>query len=158
MGRFWKELFGDREERSGAKVERLKARANARSLLGKKPIVGVGSSLDVSVPAGQRECALPAGQIQAVVGESHYQPALRAATGGRKAGSWDDHIAVKAQLVPEPKNKFDRNAVAVHVGGRTVGYLPVEVAVEYQPVLLGLRRRGLLGTCTGAIVGGGSKF
>ena len=158
MGRFWKELFGDREERSGAKAERLEARAKAMALLKQKPVVGTGASPAVSVPGGQHDCALPAGQSQAVVGESHYQPALRAATGGRKAGSWDDHITVKAQLVPEPKNKYDRNAVAVLVGGRTVGYLPAEVAAEYQPVLLGLLSRGLLGTCTGAIVGGGSKF
>lgn len=157
MGRFWKELFGDRKERSGAKAERLEARANARANVRRKPIVGAGTSLDASVPASQLECALPVGQSQAVVGESHYQPALRAATGGRKAASWDDHIAVKAQLVPEPKNKFDRNAVAVRVGGRTVGHLPAEVAVEYQPVLLGLLRRGVLGTCKGAIVGGGTK-
>lgn len=157
MGRFWKELFGDRGERSGAKAERLKTRANAMALLRQKPIAEAGVSPALSAPAGQGECVLPAGQSQAVVGESHYQPALRAATGGRKAGSWDDHIVVKAQLIPEPKNKYDRNAVAVRVGGRTVGYLPAEVAVDYQPVLLGLLRRGLIGTCEGAIVGGGSK-
>lgn len=113
MGRFWKELFGDREERSGAKAERLEARSNAMAHLRQKPIAGTGDSRAVSIPGGQREYALPAGQSQAVVGESHYQPALRAATGGRKAESWDDHITVKAQVVPEPNNKYDRNAVAV---------------------------------------------
>jgi len=157
MGRFWKELFGDREERSGAKAERLEARANAMALLRQKPIAGTGVSPAVSAPAGQGECVLPAGQSQAVVGESHYQPALRAAAGGRKAQDWDDHITVEAQLVPEPNNKFDRNAVAVLVNGRKVGYLPAEIAGDYQPVLVGLLRRGLFGTCKGAIVGGGSR-
>jgi HIRAN domain len=74
-----------------------------------------------------------------------------------KAQSWDDHITVEAQLIPEPNNEFDRNAVAVLVNGRKVGYLPAEIAGDYQPVLLGLLRRGLFGTCKGAIVGGGSR-
>jgi hypothetical protein len=60
MGRFWKELFGDREERSGAKAERLETRANAMALLRQKPIAGTGVSPAVSAPAGKGECVLPA--------------------------------------------------------------------------------------------------
>lgn len=88
-----------------------------------------------------------------VVGESHYQPALKKAAGGRTVpeGKFDQAISVQATLVPEPSNKYDRNAVKVEVGGRTVGYLPRELASEYQPALRGL---GAVGWCEGRIMGG----
>jgi hypothetical protein len=58
------------------------------------------------------------------VGESQYQPALqRAARSGRIC--W-------ATLLPEPDNPFDANAVAVQVGGETVGYLSRTDARRYQ--------------------------
>ncbi|CAN5549538.1 hypothetical protein BH24ACT15_BH24ACT15_38510 [soil metagenome] len=94
-----------------------------------------------------------------VVGESHYQPALKAAAHGRTVaeGDLDNAIPVNAVLVPEPKNKYDRNAVRVDVEGRTAGYLSRETAVLYQPVLLQLQAESKLGWCPGRIMGGGRR-
>ncbi len=65
---------------------------------------------------------------QEVVGESHYKEAIRAALElfGR---------AQLAQLVREPKNRHDRNAVAVRLAGKTVGYLPASDAPAWHEVL-----------------------
>ncbi|AXB43599.1 HIRAN domain-containing protein [Amycolatopsis albispora] len=98
-----------------------------------------------------------------MVGESQYQHALRnAAAGLATTGDFASHIPVTAALVPEPGNKWDPNAVRVDVvdGDRTapVGYLPAELAKEYQPTLLELRADGCLGTCPARIAGGGAKF
>lgn len=99
----------------------------------------------------------------AVVGESHYQQALNLVTNGRASGDdFDHHIPVTAALVPEPDNRWDKNAVRVDVvvGDRTVkvGYLSKDLAQEYQPELLILRKKGFLGTCPARIAGGGSKY
>ncbi|MFD9889971.1 HIRAN domain-containing protein [Amycolatopsis sp. NPDC059027] len=114
-------------------------------------------------PSRARLVALPENGRIRVVGESRYQEALRLAAHGRAAGNeLDDHIPATAVLVPEPGNKADANAVRVDVvcGQRklTVGYLPRELAAEYQPELLDLRRRGAFGTCPARIAGGGAKF
>jgi collagen type III alpha len=75
-----------------------------------------------------------------VVGESNYGDAIRAALPrGAVDGS---EVFTVASLVPEPRNKHDRNAVAVHLGGRTVGYLPREEAARYAPVLGNLVAQG----------------
>lgn len=99
---------------------------------------------------------------QSVNGESHYQPALRVAAGGRSAhmtgDNWESAIEVLARLVPEPANKYDGQAVAVQVDGRTVGYLPRDIAGEYQPSLLRLVGSGSVASCEGRIVGGGSRY
>lgn len=98
----------------------------------------------------------------AVVGESHYQAALRNAVHGRVAGTgFDEHMPVTAVLVPEPTNSHDANAVRVDVrsdaGPATVGYLAREVAVHYQPALLALDANHY-GTCAARITGGGEKY
>lgn len=51
-----------------------------------------------------------------------------------------------AHLVPEPANRYDRNAVQVVVNGNLVGYLPKEEAGRYQPALLALGDNGLTAT------------
>lgn len=92
-----------------------------------------------------------------VVGESHYQPALRRAAGGRVVTERDlaSALGVQAELVPEPRNRHDSNAVAVTVDDSTVGYLSRGIAPGYQRVLLDLERRGQRGWCQGWIMGGG---
>jgi hypothetical protein len=89
-----------------------------------------------------------------VVGESHYQAALHSAVGGRNAYGWDNAVAVRAVLVPEPGNKYDRNAVRVDVNGRPVGYLAREDAIRYQPPLLDLQEQGRSGWCPAFISSG----
>ncbi|WP_329063278.1 HIRAN domain-containing protein [Amycolatopsis sp. NBC_01480] len=98
-----------------------------------------------------------------VAGESHYQPALFAAARGRVAGQeFDEHLPVTAALTPEPENEWDHHAVRVDVliDGKPfrVGYLPRELAAEYQPSLLALGERGFVGTCAARITGGGERF
>jgi hypothetical protein len=54
----------------------------------------------------------------AVAGESHYQANIR-----RVAA-----VGKPVQLIPEPTNKYDRNAVRIDVDGLTIGYIPRDIA------------------------------
>jgi DNA polymerase-3 subunit epsilon len=96
----------------------------------------------------------------AVVGESHYQPALHRAARGAAAGSdFDQHLPVVAVLVPEPENPHDPYAVRVEIvtgaHAETAGYLCRSDARAYQATLLALRDAGYVGSCPGRITGGG---
>jgi HIRAN domain len=66
-----------------------------------------------------------------VVGESNYQPALLAITGS-SPGQDVAHDCI-AELVPEPTNPHDPNAIMVRVEGRCVGYLSRQNAVKFGP-------------------------
>lgn len=59
----------------------------------------------------------------------------------RKAGGSKEEqiVEVEAELVPEPKNPADRNAVAVLIGGKKVGYLNRREAATYATVMKGQR-------------------
>lgn len=98
-----------------------------------------------------------------VVGESFYQEALHLVADG-KAFEVDisSHLPVQTALIPEPENPYDDNAVRVDIvrGNKTlkVGYLARDLAIKYQPKLLGLRRAGEFGVCAGRITGGGWKY
>jgi hypothetical protein len=74
-----------------------------------------------------------------VVGESHHRAALIALLkkwGDAKAGkNVFQRAFAPAALVREPNNKFDKNAVAVHVDGQLVGYVPRDAAAELAAVL-----------------------
>jgi len=85
-----------------------------------------------------------------ISGESHREKEIKSLfpTGVDERGS---EIASRVALVPEPTNRFDRNAVMVVAAGRHVGYLPKEVAGDYQPVLLGLQRQGFQPVTDGRI-------
>ncbi|MEH1130055.1 HIRAN domain-containing protein [Micromonospora sp. CPCC 206061] len=76
-----------------------------------------------------------------VAGESHHAKAIRAVVGpDLKSGG--SEIKVDVQLLPEPNNRFDRNAIAVWCGNHQLGYLPKEVAPQYVSVLSGLVANG----------------
>jgi hypothetical protein len=77
-----------------------------------------------------------------VVGESKYLPEIKRVLGKAHQPSGAEH-QLPAHLVPEPHNIHDRNAVAVQISGRTVGYLPRDEAARYTGVLQQLARRGL---------------
>ena len=56
-----------------------------------------------------------------VVGEASYQDALNRIAGGKTK---DGHeIECLAQLIPEPSNPHDANAIMVTIDGSRVGYL-----------------------------------
>lgn len=93
-----------------------------------------------------------------VVGESHYQPALRAIVGNRDAFGFENAVSATAVLVPEPRNRHDRNAVRVDIDGRTVGYIAREHAVRYQPLLLDLDKSGRYGECPAHICCGDDRI
>lgn len=88
----------------------------------------------------------------AVVGESHYQEALRALRRElREEGHPVDDLWFQATLRPEPENQFDTNAVAVYdSGGNKIGYLGRGAAKQYH------RRLTVLGeiSCLAELRGG----
>lgn len=108
----------------------------------------------------QRVVRLAPGRGVRVVGESHRQDALRDAARGRVVapGDLDAAIPVTARLVPEPRNPHDSNAVRVDVDARPVGYLPRDVAPEWQPDLLRLAADGCVAECDAYIMGGGDRY
>ena len=83
-----------------------------------------------------------------VVGESHYQPALKKIAGGER------RKRVTAHLVLEPDNPHDANAVRVDIGGETVGYLPADRARLHRERLNRLNAAGSIIECDAVIVTG----
>ena len=107
-----------------------------------------------SEPTDQvRDVLVPGGDIVEVVGTAPYQEALETVAGG-SAGSAPD-VEKWAYLIPEPDNPWDRNAVAVYIDGRKVGYLPRESAGAYASLLgrlwAGSSSRGV---CRAVVSGG----
>ncbi|TFW55743.1 hypothetical protein CT676_39060 [Bradyrhizobium sp. MOS001] len=91
------------------------------------------------------------GWIVPVVGESHYQDALRVLH--QENGGEDDDAKVAATLVPEDDNALDPDAVRIEVESTTVGYLSQEMALQYREAL-GER----IGACSAKIVGGFERY
>ena len=60
---------------------------------------------------------------QKVVGESHYQKALKKVV-GRKRDKDGSYWRGVAEIRHDRKNKHDKWAVGVYIEGRLVGYLP----------------------------------
>ena len=88
-----------------------------------------------------------------VVGESNYQGTLERLAGGRSA----DGVAQPyhmAALVPEPRNRYDRNAISIRVGGQVVGYLSREDAVAYGPVVRWAQAQGRYIAANARLTGG----
>jgi hypothetical protein len=94
-----------------------------------------------------------AGWLVDVVGESFYQDAIEAVSGGR---SEDGAVVplVTAQLVREPDNPHDPNAVRVDIGGQTCGYIPRNEAPDYHSTLAAMTEIGRPATCRAWITGG----
>lgn len=80
-----------------------------------------------------------------IVGESHYQRALR-----QIAGPGDVRQYCDAELIPEDDNQHDDKAVAVFIEGELVGYLSRSNARAFRR-----RYRGVIGHCEAVVVGGG---
>ena len=84
----------------------------------------------------------------AAVGESHYQPALRAIVGPGEVRHRCDAV-----LILEDDNPYSSKAVRVDVQGKTVAYLSGRNAREYRAQIAHLGH--LQATCGAMIVGGG---
>jgi hypothetical protein len=79
---------------------------------------------------------------QEVVGESFYAAGFAQVLKGVRIDSKGVELFEKASLVPDPRNKYDRLAVAVVVASQTLGHLPREDAARYQPILFAATSAG----------------
>ncbi len=102
-----------------------------------------------------RDVILPAGEdaYVEVVGESFYQDALLAIAGPKTDASCRKRKW--AQLVREPQNEYDSNAVAVYIDGRKTGHLCREDAGEYAVILDEVWASYRLNCFCGAEINGG---
>lgn len=103
-----------------------------------------------------RFCPLPEDGFMSVVGESHYQPALRRLRGTCRPGA-EGRPSFPVTLVREPNNPYDEHAVAVMSAVGCVGYLPREDARRYGPTLQALQRDGYTGASCRALLNGGKR-
>ena len=119
-----------------------------------QPIVVPVTDAEAPAPAkvkiralGTRDFALP------IVGESHYQDALRRAKAGAKDYAGAGYI--KIILAREPDNRFDPNAVKVMTDDlATIGYLSRDNAVKYGPSIERWKSQGYLVRCEAKLSGG----
>lgn len=92
-----------------------------------------------------------------VVGESFHQPALWHLAGA-SPGKERVREDICAVLVAEDDNPYDRDAVAVWIGGLKVGHLSREHAQRYRPGLLAQQEAlGMPIALPGVIAGGGIR-
>ncbi len=90
----------------------------------------------------------------AVVGESHYQDALRRTATICTPGE-EGRPSFQAILVAEPENPYDPNAIAVYSTYGKLGHLSRQDAAEYAEVFADIARAGSDGGgCTGLLNGG----
>lgn len=75
-----------------------------------------------------------------IAGEQSRQEALTAIVGRPCDTGYCKAVVV--ELVREPKNEYDANAIAAHVEGRQVGYLRRELAEQLAPALDRARSKG----------------
>lgn len=123
-----------------------------------------------SVPQGfvevqRRFTRLAGGGRQGVAGEYYHRADIARFVDRRRiasVGDWDAGLYTPAFLAREPKNRYDRNAVAVllpHDGGTVLaGYLPAEVAPSWQPLLQGFERVGRIPVCAASVYRAGDAF
>lgn len=109
---------------------------------------------------------LPAKGLLGVSGEHHHAPALKAAVraGTRHAPAAADAYArdivereraavwIQVELLPEPTNRHDRNAIAVRSGLSLIGYVPRDAAGDYRETFDLLRDAGYDGAVVPAFV------
>jgi hypothetical protein len=88
-----------------------------------------------------------------IVGESHYQPALRRIVGYVDPARGASFRCV-VRLVREPTNRYDKNAVRADVGNETVAYLSRDDAEMWQPLFRRLERERRPAVATATIRGG----
>ena len=85
-----------------------------------------------------------------IKGESHYQDALIKLFGSYSQDGVSE--CCSANLVAEPSNKYDKNAVRCEIGGLLVGYVSKD---EAEDVAAYLRRQGQSSMVVNANVKGG---
>lgn len=86
-----------------------------------------------------------------MVGESHYQPALRKALRGAVERE-DGELTIDVFLVHERDNAYDSNAIAVLSRHGKVGHLSRDMAAKYRPVFDRVAELGHDGVACTALV------
>jgi hypothetical protein len=87
------------------------------------------------------------------VGTAEHQDELELVA-GRRTETGVDHLC-GALLVPDPKNPYDANAIAVVIASRVVGYVPSNIAPSLK---YALRVGGFIAAgCAAKIVGGWAR-
>lgn len=110
------------------------------------------------LPTPDKVTVLGGGIDLEVVGESQYQEELWRAAGTTGPSRERVRVEIQAVLVAEPQNSYDPNAVAIQIGGDTVGYLSRFDAEHYRSGLLALKDlHGGPIALHGVIVGGGLR-
>lgn len=102
--------------------------------------------------------AEPRKSLQGVVGEQHYTDNIYQALPGISAeelAAWSRRA--KFELVAEPENAYDSNAVAVLLNGYHSGYLPREDAASVRDVLDGLAEMVVVRIVGDAVIGLGQN-
>lgn len=92
------------------------------------------------------------GSLHAVVGEGYRQDDLRSVAGMENGVRTVEYVT--AQLVPEPTNPHDRDAIRVLVGGAHVGYIPAYSTSQFHDVIAELAGHGRPATCRAQLTGG----
>lgn len=125
--------------------------------LRRAPVVEVSQVVRAAPPVHYTWLQAPAFQSTGfrvkVVGESNYQHVLEWASGGRTEDGAAQPL-VTAQLVREPSNPYDHNAVRVDLGGQTAAYVAREQAVAFHAPLAALAATGMPATCRAWLTGG----
>ena len=96
----------------------------------------------------------PGGDIVELVGTAPYQDALQVIAGDTPESALE--LEKWAHLIPEPDNPWDRNAVAVYIDARKIGYLPRESSAAYAALLTQLWVASRARAVCRAVVTGGS--
>jgi hypothetical protein len=93
-----------------------------------------------------------------LTGPQHHADTLRKIV--KRNGVKDGRVPFDATLICEKRNPHDPNAVAVHAGGRVIGYLSRENAALYRPSLDALMSSGATVSADGYIFAGhqGGKY
>jgi hypothetical protein len=88
-----------------------------------------------------------------IVGEANYQIHLERVAGGRtELGVGREHAI--AELLPQPDNPYDPNAIAVLIEGGVVGYIAREDTCRWRSVVDDARRTQGAATCRARFKGG----
>jgi hypothetical protein len=110
----------------------------------------------VAAPSAVSWLQLPAlnpGPAVDAAGESHYQDALESIAGGRTCVGVHTPL-ITAELIREPTNPYDPNAVRIEADGRQLGYVLKEDAPGVHGVIDKLAGQGRPASCRARLTGG----
>ncbi len=91
------------------------------------------------------------------VGESNYVRSLKIIV-DRLNSHFDNKRWVVAELVRDPENEYDKNAVKVMIGGLQVSHIPKKHSKRISEALLLWEKREVPAKCRANIVGGTPKY